>query len=565
MNETKKAYSFTTIIKYCFYFYLAFNAVSYLRKEFFPSRHPELNEINPYYSDHAVFDLEIWLMKGAKKERQLFEKRDVQYDFDPSLPVSVSLGLSDQIKANLGLYKVRAFLTIKEKNKQTQTKSAESPLLFTKNREIRHRSNQKHSDLEKLTITSKKGSFQYFTTKLYFQVVNDQKFHYFEKDPFAQFLYRQHLVQLGTGDIMYTPILNGNQWWLLNRYLLPLDQLHSSFAEGETFPGSDDQKQNKQIEILFWVTSFTKHSWTEHLRVSEERNLFPELSVFDEFKALLVDNTPTYLCVLFSVNFLHTLFSFLSLQQNFVFYRNLSDNTGLSVSQAYSDVVFEFVGILYLMDNDTSLLIIGISMIEFVFKVWVAFRMSPFRFSLAGGFPFVKRLESTQREEYTKTKDSESQVIRFLLKLFVPVYVVYFAYSLFTFETSKGVYSFALEKTVGFIYIVGFANMFPQIYINYTLKSVEFMPWKALIYKFFNTIIDDLFAFAVKMPTLKRLSVFRDDIVFVIFLGQWWVYRKNKKRGTDLYNDQSAALNQDLAKTEEKTGDTGNHQKLKSK
>jgi hypothetical protein len=35
-----------------------------------------------------------------------------------------------------------------------------------------------------------------------------------------------------------------------------------------------------------------------------------------------------------------------------------------------------------------------------------------------------------------------------------------------------------------------------------------------------NTFIDDLFAFIVTMPTLHRLSVFRDDLVFFVYLYQ---------------------------------------------
>ena len=55
--------------------------------------------------------------------------------------------------------------------------------------------------------------------------------------------------------------------------------------------------------------------------------------------------------------------------------------------------------------------------------------------------------------------------------------------------------------------------MTPQLYINYKLKSVEHMPWKFMIYKFLNTIVDDLFAFVISMPWLKRVSVFRDGII----------------------------------------------------
>lgn len=49
----------------------------------------------------------------------------------------------------------------------------------------------------------------------------------------------------------------------------------------------------------------------------------------------------------------------------------------------------------------------------------------------------------------------------------------------------------------------------PQLYLNYKLKSVAHLPWRQMTYKFLNTIIDDLFAFVIKMPLLHRISVFR--------------------------------------------------------
>jgi hypothetical protein len=47
------------------------------------------------------------------------------------------------------------------------------------------------------------------------------------------------------------------------------------------------------------------------------------------------------------------------------------------------------------------------------------------------------------------------------------------------------------------------------LYLNYKLKSVAHLPWRQMTYKFLNTIIDDLFAFVIKMPLLHRISVFR--------------------------------------------------------
>ena len=57
------------------------------------------------------------------------------------------------------------------------------------------------------------------------------------------------------------------------------------------------------------------------------------------------------------------------------------------------------------------------------------------------------------------------------------------------------------------------------------------MPSKALFYRFLNTIIDDLFSFIITMPTLHRISCFRDDAIFLIYLYQRYIYKVDKTRG----------------------------------
>lgn len=50
------------------------------------------------------------------------------------------------------------------------------------------------------------------------------------------------------------------------------------------------------------------------------------------------------------------------------------------------------------------------------------------------------------------------------------------------------------------------------------------------MYKAFNTFIDDVFAFIITMPTAHRVACFRDDIVFLIYLYQRWLYPVDKTR-----------------------------------
>lgn len=51
-----------------------------------------------------------------------------------------------------------------------------------------------------------------------------------------------------------------------------------------------------------------------------------------------------------------------------------------------------------------------------------------------------------------------------------------------------------------------------------------------MTYKFLNTFIDDIFAFVIKMPTMYRLGCFRDDIIFLIYVYQRYIYRVDLKR-----------------------------------
>merc|ERR1711920_1063897 len=134
-------------------------------------------------------------------------------------------------------------------------------------------------------------------------------------------------------------------------------------------------------------------------------------------------------------------------------------------------------------------------------------------------------------DSYTlsETKVHDEEAMRYLSCVMYPLVVGYSLYSL-SYESHKSWYSWLLGSIVGCVYTFGFIMMTPQLFINYKLKSTAHMPWKMMTYKFINTFIDDLFAFVIKMPTLYRLGVFRDDIVFFIYLYQKWIYKTDYSR-----------------------------------
>ena len=46
----------------------------------------------------------------------------------------------------------------------------------------------------------------------------------------------------------------------------------------------------------------------------------------------------------------------------------------------------------------------------------------------------------------------------------------------------------------------------------------------------FLSLVLDLFAFTIRMPTLHRLATLRDDVIFFIWLYQKWKYRTDFTR-----------------------------------
>merc|ERR1712032_386533 len=76
-------------------------------------------------------------------------------------------------------------------------------------------------------------------------------------------------------------------------------------------------------------------------------------------------------------------------------------------------------------------------------------------------------------------------------------------YSL-VYTPHKSWYSWTIQTTVNGVYAFGFLFMLPQLFLNYKLKSVAHLPWRAFMYKAFNTFID--------------------DIVFLVYLYQRYLY-----------------------------------------
>ena len=113
--------------------------------------------------------------------------------------------------------------------------------------------------------------------------------------------------------------------------------------------------------------------------------------------------------------------------------------------------------------------------------------------------------------------------------LLLPLVLGYTVHTLIN-EEHSGWWGWFITSASAVVYAVGFVLMTPQLFLNYKLKSVAHLPWRVLGYRFVNTFIDDLFAMIIRMPTMARISCFRDDVVFVIYLWQRYLYPVDASR-----------------------------------
>jgi len=255
------------------------------------------------------------------------------------------------------------------------------------------------------------------------------------------------------------------------------------------------------------------------LMVNMERSLrsfqdmgFQEKDV-DDIKGLIVDTEIYLLLTTFIVSAFHLLFDCLAFKNDVSYWRKRETMAGLSIRTVAFQMISTYIISIHLFHEDTSILVSGPMLISAVIETW----------------KFIKAMRLRSKETGSETEEYDREVMQKLTWVLVPLCIGGAVYSLF-YVPHKSWFGWALQSLVNGVYGFGFLFMLPQLFINYKLKSVAHLPWKAFMYKAFNTFIDDVFAFIIKMPTTHRIACFRDDVVFFCYLYQRYLYPIDKSR-----------------------------------
>ncbi|XP_030462722.1 uncharacterized protein LOC115682599 [Syzygium oleosum] len=320
-------------------------------------------------------------------------------------------------------------------------------------------------------------------------------------------------VEPSTGS--YYPTIYFNEFWLLRDKLIPINET------------VDEVPLNLDVGPI----SMTK--WQLFLQIDQSFQVHRSYGSMlegesDELKRVFLEGNPYLLGITMVVSLLHSVFDFLAFKNDIQFWNKNKSMEGLSAKSVVVNFICQLVVFLYLLDNDTSWMILASSGIGCCIEFWKIGKAMHIEIDRSGKIPMLKFRD---RESYAgnKTKEYDDLAMKYLSYVLFLLVACSSVYSLM-YERHKSWYSWILSSLTSCVYMFGFITMCPQLFINYKLKSVAHLPWRQMTYKFLNTIIDDLFAFVIKMPTLHRLSVFRDDIIFLIYLYQRWKYPVDKTR-----------------------------------
>ena len=373
------------------------------------------------------------------------------------------------------------------------------------------------------------------------------------------------------------PALHVDEMGMTSEKYIPINETITTLPLRLSFDRSD--MTHDQIRRTATSGGMSPARWRllTHLSrsIESQKQLGFEQSDIDDLRRLIADTNVLLLAITITASGLHLLFEFLTFKNEVSFWRHNKDLTGLSVRSLFLDLLGQVVILMFLIEKNSSLLMILPAACGCLIALWKCQRAAGFQFvkgyneeSPAAWYNIIPRMAGYElkatRLEIKKVdgKDKEDKLTdlkkltietdrmatRTLGAVLLPLVMVYTFYS-FVQEEHTGWYSWLITSASSAVYALGFVLMTPQLFLNYKMRSVAHLPWRVLVYKFLNTFIDDLFAFIIRMPTMARLSCFRDDIVFVIYLYQRWLYPVDTSRPVEGGDGSSAEIVSDSETT----------------
>jgi len=340
-------------------------------------------------------------------------------------------------------------------------------------------------------------------------------------DEYRSFPFRNMpmLVPLKLRGREYLPYLDVDE-----AFLGPSDWGVLSTNSSKEFPKTRIEVEVRGIATLSIVNGLrTGFREMENLGLSEE-----DLS---QIKFLFSRNRMGRVVAEYIFGLLHVVLLSLAFKNDIGFWKNTRKTTGLSVSVVLSRFIMQLILYLYLADFPSiSRIVLWTNGISLLVEFWKVSKVTKTHLAWNGWIPTLRTTKNAAEEE---TDRYDRECFRALSYALFPLLLAYAVYDLIH-EPQASWWSWFIGNAASGVFLAGFIFMTPQLYINYKLKSVAHLPWRAMSYKVFTTFVDDIFAFFfADVPLAYRVATFRDDIVFFFFLYQRYIYRTDYTRANE--------------------------------
>lgn len=499
---------FATVLRFLMMYFMITKGITYFTSsssqspDGSPSK-PSINYSN-LLADHDLIDFTLYISEDST-EYLVWSQQGVAYDFSQTFPIetTVKVPVSPSILNNGTVNLIGKFiLHSTPKGKDYHLKLVKQLTKFT-TKATADTVNLISGDVK--TATGKE-KFMHWTPVIDVQFIHDTMVY----QAFPPQVAEKYLLE----GINYYPYIELSDFWVLKEHLVPIND---TLTELEL----------KISSTVVWVYKYMLlNQFEQSQTVGKDYGLHSE-GEFDLMKKMFLETNPYFLAITMVVSLVHMVFEFLAFKSEIEFWRGRENLKGLSTNLLLYNFIASIVIFLYLLDTgETSWAVwlpMGVAIFIDFWKITKGYDVKVNR-----TWPYLS-ISGKEAHKEGGTNQLDNTATKYLAYALIPCMLAYSIYSVYAYEY-KSWYSWVIGTLASLIYTGGFIMMTPQLYINYKLKSVAHMPWKVLTYRALNTFIDDLFAFIIAMPLMHRLACFRDDIIFIIYIYQKWIYKVDPNR-----------------------------------
>ena len=230
-------------------------------------------------------------------------------------------------------------------------------------------------------------------------------------------------IRVNTQTMEYYPILALNDFWSMDSELTQINKTENGFFTFRLYL-SFNYIRNFMFSNMVGI-QINEQMMYEKLKISGTKDMLVEL---------IRNNSTFYLIILFTVNTLHTIFSYLGFSSDISYYKNLKKLDGVYTKYIFFNIFYMFITLIYILLQGANFIVKVELFISFVIEIWKLKKIFKISFEF-NNFPYIIKLEYKQTFEQEEAKDYESEAVSMMVKyLLMPIGVLYLGYRIYYYS-----------------------------------------------------------------------------------------------------------------------------------